>query len=246
MKVRFLGTNGWYSTGSGNTSCILIETETHYVVLDAGDGIHKLDKHIRTEKPIHLFLSHLHFDHTIGFHAFNKFKFKQSINIYGHSGTKDGLQIIRRPYTVPFNDLPFRVKIHDLKEGSHNKPFPFACKQLVHSDPSLGYRFELDNHVVAYCTDTGMCNSLIELAHNATLLITECSLLPGQKDPGWPHLDPEDAANTAKQANVKQLVLTHFTASNYKTLKDRCKAEVAAKTIFKNTVCAHDGFELEF
>ena len=246
MKIRFLGTNGWYSTGSGNTSCVLIETETHYVVLDAGDGIYKLDKYIRTEKPIHLFLSHLHFDHTIGFHAFNKFKFKQAINIYGYIGTKDGLQIIRHPYTIPFNDLPFRVKIHDLKEGSYNTPFAFACKQLVHSDPSLGYRFELDNHVVTYCTDTGMCDSLIELAQNASLLITECSLLPGQKDLNWPHLDPEDAASIAKQANVRQLVLTHFTASNYKTLKDRSLAEAAATTIFRNTICAHDGLKLEF
>ena len=245
MKVRFLGTNGWYSTGSGNTSCVLIETKKHYVVLDAGDGIHKLDRYIQTEKPIHLFLSHMHFDHTIGFHAFNKFKFKQTIDIYGYSGTKDGLQIIRHPYTIPFNDLPFRVNIHDLAEGSHSTPFPLTCKLLVHSDPSLGYRLELDNHVVAYCTDTGMCNNLIELAQNATLLIAECSLLLGQKDLGWPHLDPEDAAKTAKQANAKQLLLTHFTASNYKTKKDRFKAEVAAKKIFKNTICAHDGFVLE-
>jgi len=125
-------------------------------------------------------------------------------------------------------------------------PFPFTCKQLVHSDPSLGYRFELDNHVVTYCTDTGLCNNLIRLAQNAALLIAECSLLPGQKDLGWPHLDPENAANIAKQSNAKQLVLTHFTASNYIPKKDRCKAESAARTVFKNTICAHDGFELEF
>jgi ribonuclease BN (tRNA processing enzyme) len=245
MKVRFLGTNGWYSTDNGNTSCVLIESEKHYIVLDAGDGIHKLDKYVQTEKPISLFLSHLHLDHTIGFHSFNKFKFKQTINIYGFTGTKEGLQIFRHPYTIPFSDLPFSVKIHDLKEGSHDTPFPFTCKLLLHSDPSLGYRLELDNQIVTYCTDTGMCNSLIELAQNASLLITECSLLPGQKDLEWPHLTPEDAAKAANQANAKQLVLTHFTASNYKTKKDRCKAEAAAKKIFKNTTCANDGLEVE-
>ena len=245
MKVRFLGTNGWYSTDFGNTSCVLIESEKYYIVLDAGDGIYKLDKYVKTEKPIHLFLSHLHLDHIIGFHLFGKFKFQQTVNIYGFRGTKDGLQIIRHPYTAPFSELSFPVEIHDLKESSYNLPFPFTCKLLFHADPCLGYRLELDGQLVTYCTDTGICNSLYELAQNAALLITECSLKPGQKECGWPHLNPREAANIAKRANAKQLVLTHFDANFYRTMKDRCKAEAVAKEIFKNTVHAYDGFEVE-
>jgi len=55
MKVIFLGTNGWYDTKTGNTPCVLIDTKTHYIILDAGDGIYKLDKYITTQKPIYLF-----------------------------------------------------------------------------------------------------------------------------------------------------------------------------------------------
>ena len=77
MKIVFLGTNGWYSTGLGNTPCILVESEKFYIILDAGDGIYKLDNYIKKDKPIIMFLSHLHMDHIIGFHILNKFRFEQ-------------------------------------------------------------------------------------------------------------------------------------------------------------------------
>ena len=51
MKATFLGTNGWYDTTTGNTVCILIETEKYDMVLDAGNGIHKLDSYVSGRKP---------------------------------------------------------------------------------------------------------------------------------------------------------------------------------------------------
>jgi len=245
MKVAFLGTNGWYSTETGNTSCVLIDSEKFYVVLDAGDGIHKLGTYVKTEKPIHLFLSHLHLDHIIGLHVFGKFRFKQKMNIYGYKGTRDGLRIIGHPYTAPFQDLQIQVEIHDIQEGRHRLPFPYTSKLLVHADPCLGYRLELDNRIVAYCTDTGMCENLYRLARNADLLITECSFKSGQAQWRWPHLKPIEAANIAKEANIKQLVLTHFDADTYRTMKDREQARVTARELFKNTVAAHDGLEIK-
>lgn len=245
MKIAFLGTNGWYSTEVGNTSCVLIDSEKCYVVLDAGDGIYKLDKYIKTEKPIYLFLSHLHLDHIIGLHVFGKFRFKQKIRIYGYKGTRDSLQIIQHPYTAPFQDLPVKIEIHDLQEGGHGLPFPFTSRLLVHSDPCLGYRLELGKRVVAYCTDTGMCDNLYMLSRNADLLITECSFKPGQAKWRWPHLKPVDAANIAREANTKQLVLTHFDADVYRTMTDRERAGVTARKVFKNTLVAYDGLEIE-
>ncbi len=244
LKVVFLGTNGWYSTGLGNTQCVLVDSKESYVILDAGDGLFKLDRYIKTEKPINLFLSHLHLDHIVGLHALSKFKFKQPLNIYGYTGTKDGLKIIRHPYSVPFNDLPLKIQIHELKEGKHHKPFPFTCKLLVHADPCLGYRLELEDKIIAYCVDTRVCENMIELSENADLLIAECSFKPGQVEWGWSHLKPEDAANVAKQAHVKKLALTHFDASIYETVKNRKEAESAAKKIFHETTAAFDGLEL--
>jgi ribonuclease BN (tRNA processing enzyme) len=246
MKIVFLGTNGWYSTSLANTSCILIDTEEYYVVLDAGDGIYKIEEYIGTEKPIFIFLSHLHLDHIMGFHVFGKFKFNQNVEIHGYEGTRNGLEIVSRPYTTPLSELPLKIEIHDLKEGKHSKPFPFTCKLLVHSGYSLGYRFELENKVVTYCTDTGICKNLNELSESADLLITECSFkAKPTKGKLNTHLKPQDAANIALKANAKKLALTHFGANFYRNIGERKYAQNVARKIFKNTFAAFDGLEIK-
>jgi ribonuclease BN (tRNA processing enzyme) len=245
MRIFFLGTNGWYSTDTGNTVCTLIETKKHYIILDAGDAFHKLDKYIGDEKPIILFLSHLHLDHIIGLHSLAKFRFKQEINLYGYKGTKKGISdIIRHPYSSPIADLPLNFQINELKEGSYNIGFPITCKLLVHADPCLGYRLEIEDKVITYCTDTGVCDNMYELAKDANLLITECSYKPGQEEWGWPHLKPEDAADVAVKSNAKKLMLTHFDASTYLTIQERKQAEEIARKTFKNTFTASDGLEI--
>jgi ribonuclease BN (tRNA processing enzyme) len=78
------------------------------------------------------------------------------------------------------------------------------------------------------------------------LLITECSFRVGESWGEKPvHLNPKTAAKVAKQANVKKLALTHFDASRYKTLQEREAAQIQAQKIFKNTICAIDGMEIE-
>ena len=86
MKIYFLGTNGWYSSPTGDTPCILIDSKDQYVIFDAGNGIYKIDQYIKEDKPISLFLSHFHIDHISGLHTLAKFNFKQGIDVYFAKG----------------------------------------------------------------------------------------------------------------------------------------------------------------
>jgi ribonuclease BN (tRNA processing enzyme) len=244
MRIIFLGTNGWYDTETGNTVCTLIETDDYYIILDAGNGLHKIGQYITGKKPIYIFLSHFHLDHIVGLHILNKFNFGQGISIYGQVGTKNILNtIINEPYTVPFDKLPFKVEIYELSEGQHNIPFLVECKFLLHSSMCLGYRFELDGKIITYCLDTGVCENAMELAKDADLLITECSFKSGQYCKKWPHLNPEDAAQVARQANAKKLALTHFDANIYCSLEERI--EVQKGKIFKNLIVTFDNMGIE-
>ena len=246
LKIVFLGTNGWYDTITGNTISILIETNSHFIILDAGNGVHKVDEYIKTEKPIYVFLSHFHLDHIEGLHILNKFSFPQGLTIVGQVGTGDILnRVINKPYTVPFSELPFRVEIQEVAEGWQKLPVPVQCRFLIHSSPTLGFRFNLDGKVITYCPDTGYCENAVKLAQSADLLIAECALRSGEDIPGWPHLNPETAAQLAKEAGVKQLALIHFDADRYRTLSERYQAQQAAQRIFKNTVATRDGMEME-
>lgn len=242
MKIHFLGTNGWYNSPTGETSCVLIDAREAYVILDAGNGFRKLDKLITNpEKPIYLFLSHFHLDHTYGFHVMPKMKWPQGLTIIGQKGSKKFLNIlINTPWTCPIDKLNTKVKIEDVKPGRYGKPIPFECAFLVHADPCMGYRLTLEGKVVTYLTDTGLCDAVVPLAQHADLLISECAWRVQNQYPGWPHLAPEDAATVALQAQVRQLALIHFDANGYPNFSDREDAEHRAKAIFANTRAMRD------
>jgi ribonuclease BN (tRNA processing enzyme) len=248
MKIIFLGTNGWYTSPTGNTPCILVDSKDYYVVLDAGNGIYKLDKYIKEDRPIYLFVSHFHIDHVSGFHTLAKFNFSQGLNVCVADGRKKDFDIlVNPPYTIGIKDkpenigkLPYEVRLHELTENNNNLPFPVSCIELYHAYTGHGYRFELEGKTIAYSGDTGICDNSKILAKNADVLIHECSWETAPKDNKWGHSDPTLASNLAKQANVKQLILTHFDASVYTTFEKRDIAEKKAQQIFPNTTAARD------
>lgn len=241
MKIYFLGTNGWYDTKTGNTVCTLIDTDRYYLILDAGNGLYKVDRYIKREKPVYLFLSHFHLDHIIGLHTLNKLNFKQGLRIYGQKGTRSILsKVVNKTFTAPFKNLPFKVSIHELSEGWHRIPFYLKCKFLKHVTKCLGYRFEIEDKIITYCTDTAYCRNAVDLAKGADVLISECSYKSGKNDEKWPHLNPLSAARIAKEARAKRLALTHFDADVYQHLSSRKKAEIDSRRVFLQSMVAYD------
>lgn len=241
MKLIFLGTNGWFDTATGQTPCVLLETKKCYVIFDAGFGLTKIDQYIKKSKPIFLFISHFHLDHICGLHTLPKFRFKQPLTILGPKGaTKILKSFISHPFTASIKELPFKIKLKELKPGEYNKPFQFSCSELKHAVYNLGFRLEVDKKVITYCCDTGICKNDFILAKNSDVLIHECSFLTGQKTT-WGHANPEQAARLAKKAKAKKLILTHFDASLYLNKKSRKEAERIAKKIFIDTRAAFDG-----
>jgi len=245
MRVTFLGTNGWYDTETGNTLCTLIETRKEYIILDAGNGLYKIDKYIKTKKPIYLFLSHFHLDHIIGLHILNKFDFSQGIDFYGPPSMRKSLsRVIAKPYTVPIRKMKTKIRLNELYKKS-SIPIDVEFKKLKHSSVCYGFRFILEDKIISYCSDTGVCDNLFRLAKNADLLIAECSSASGQKPEKWPHLNPEQAALAAKKSRVKKMILTHFNPNLYIRLKDRKMAEKNARKIFKDSFAAVDNMQFQ-
>jgi len=244
MDVIFLGTNGWYDSDTGNTICTLINSEKYHIILDAGNGIYKADCYIHDDLPVYLFLSHFHLDHIEGLHILNKFRFSNGLKIFGQKGTKAVLNtIINEPFTVPLEKLPYPVEVGELSMGPYKMPFAMECEFLVHASPTLGFRFDLDGKILAYCPDTGVCDNAVHLAQDADLLITECSHKPGEQNQQWPHLNPQDAADIACRAGAKRLALTHFDAGRYITIQERLEAVATVKGL-EGIIVGRDGLVL--
>lgn len=262
FKLTFLGTNGWYPTHMGSTVSALLETPDRYVVLDAGDGLHKLDVHATdTSKPVDVFLSHFHLDHTFGLHIQPKFHFKNEMRVFAPPNGIGHLRaLINHPYSAPPEILRTKVTFHEIREGKNTieppngvkgAPYSVTALPLDHADPCYGLRFEFNysgggQKVLSYCTDTGPCENLILLSRAADALITECSLLPGEPlTPSWPHMNPESAAKAANEAGCRRLFLTHFAAQKYVSPELRAAAERSAGMFFPNAIAAHDGMETD-
>lgn len=86
--------------------------------------------------------------------------------------------------------------------------------------------------------DTRPCKTAIELAKGARLLLCESTYLEEHADLAYAHhhMTAKQAAQIAKDANAKELILTHFSA-RYLNLKD---FEDQAREIFANTHAADD------
>ena len=108
----------------------------------------------------------------------------------------------------------------------------------------MGYRFEIDNKIITYCTDTGVTENIFKLSKNADLLITECSLKIGENNSEWPHLNPEDAVEIALNNDVKKLALTHFDANIYSSMDERMEIQNRLKNKFKNLIITRDNIEI--
>lgn len=240
MKITFLGTNGWFSTHTGHSTCVMAETKDAYIILDAGGGFYKTHDLIKEDKPIFLLLTHVHMDHIEGLQVLPLFKFKQGMKILVEDSSMLDLQnIMRLPYMPAPKDLKMPTEIVPLSKAK-NLPFKLDYLPLVHPVKTVGFRISAEDKILTFALDTGPCENLLKLSENADLMITECSFLPS-KPMGNHHLTPEQAAQAAAEAKAKLLALIHFKADDYDTLEKRDEALVAASVYFTKTFAPYDG-----
>ncbi len=97
---------------------------------------------------------------------------------------------------------------------------------------------------VVYTGDTRPTERTVEIARNADLLIHDASFKEELKE--WAiesgHSTAKEAAEVAKAANVKKLILTHISTRHS---KDTTPLLEEAKKVFSNTIVAEDFLSIE-
>ncbi len=99
---------------------------------------------------------------------------------------------------------------------------------------------------IVYTGDTRPCESVIEASTNADLLIHDGTLSEETKEYAidYMHSTALEAAEVAKQASVKKLVLTHLSA-RYSDLEGIRKLKDEARRVFENTEVVSDLMTIE-
>ncbi len=142
---------------------------------------------------------------------------------------KDKMRIIRD-----------KIKKVGLKEGplvgklQKGKSIIFKGKRIKPEEVS----FIEKGRIIGIITDTGVCENCLRIAKDADLLISEATFKTelAEKAYEYSHLTVKDSAYIATRANVKKLILTHF-SQRYKSSNE---IEEEAKNYFNNVRAAYD------
>ncbi|OWW19183.1 MBL fold metallo-hydrolase [Noviherbaspirillum denitrificans] len=159
------------STFGGNSSCVEVEvwdpdTSNEHVLLDLGSGVRPFGNAMMARygagKPqtYHVFMSHLHWDHIMGFPFFTPAYIPGNrIVIHGcHDTLETALRRQQEPISFPvsFDQLGATIEFDIMKPGvpvEINGLRVTAKLQLHHGD-SYGYRLEHNGRSMVYSTDS--------------------------------------------------------------------------------------------
>ena len=115
------------------------------------------------------------------------------------------------------------------------KPLPCPDGRLITPEMVLG---ELRQGTrLAYIGDVGHVDNLVDIVKDVDCLVIEATYLEEERDMArqFAHLTARQAAELAKKAGVKQLVLTHIS----RRYRDKDVLQ-EAQAIFPNTIVARD------
>ena len=239
MRVRFFGVRGSIPTPGPSTVryggisvCVDVRlSDGTCIVLDAGTGIRECGKQIERDGytgPIHLCITHPHWDHVIGLPFFGPVYAKDRriilhpMNAAGRARLRNPILFDGEHFPVRFADLPARIERENADCEHRIGCARVTAIDLNHPGGALGFRIddEGDGSSLCYLTDnelyppTGQVTApaaLARFASGASLLIHDAQYLPADMPAkhGWGHSLVDEVLALARDAEARAVALHH-------------------------------------
>jgi phosphoribosyl 1,2-cyclic phosphodiesterase len=219
-------------TFGGDTSCVQLDAgDGDYVLCDLGSGARRLGLHVLgagrsgRASTFHVFMSHLHWDHIMGFPFFlPAYVPGTRIHIYGcHEELETAF---RRQHGAPsfpvdWKDLQASVDFVRLQPGlAHDAAgLRVTPKRQRHGGDSYGYRFEIDGRTVVYSTDSehklddqGEARAFVDFFRDADLVIFDSQYSLAEAvtiKADWGHSSNIVGVELCQMARARHLCLYH-------------------------------------
>jgi phosphoribosyl 1,2-cyclic phosphodiesterase len=273
LHVRFWGVKGSIPTPGpstvaigGNTSCVEMRAGDHILVFDGGTGLRLLGDALAKEMPrtVHLFFSHVHWDHIQGFPFFTPAFVKgNTIHLYGGANTVGTVetalagQMETPNFPVHLRDLPAALTFNDLHEGEVVELAGGVCVRNAsgnHPGGVFAYRVEYQGRSVVYATDTehGAVPDpkLVALCKDADVVIYDTMYTPEEYEGqggipkiGWGHSHFVAGVALMKAAGADRYILFHHDPSqNDDAVREK---ERRTRELYPRSECAYEGMVLE-
>ncbi len=223
-------------TFGGHTPCVEIEAPgDQYYVCDMGSGarpfgVHVLARQARRPATINIFMSHVHWDHIMGFPFLGPaYVPGTTIRIHGcHDVLEHAFRLQQSPPCFPVEweqlgaSIEF-VKLHPDKPHKVGAVTVTPHLQL-HGGDSFGFRFEHDGKSVIYSTDSEHkresaeeTDAFVEFFRDADLVIFDAmySLADAYSmKEDWGHSSNIVGVELCQMARAKHLMLFHHEPAN--------------------------------
>jgi phosphoribosyl 1,2-cyclic phosphodiesterase len=279
LLIRFWGTRGSIPSPGpdtarygGNTPCLeVISDGGTRLIFDVGTGARLLGTRIRAEKdasnPLHIFLSHCHWDHVQGLPFFEPLRTEgTSVNfrLPAHMLTQSD-RILRTQldplfFPIALQDLRARIVIEAAREREEVADMTVRSAPVEHPGGALAYRVcagDDEGRSVVFAPDSEITRKkrkstpLEKLITGAKILIHDAMYTESDyaSRRGWGHSTHLAAVDLAIKTHVQLLVLFHHdpdrTDSQVDALVEECRMEAARHTKDLLVVGAYEGLELE-
>ena len=254
MKITFYGVRGSVPVSNretqkfgGNTSCVAIRLNSgKNIVFDAGTGIRVLGRHLMSDdEPIHILLSHSHWDHVIGYPFFQPiYQQNREISIYPSISNIHGQlcslldQMDGAHFPIRANQLPSNTRcvLERVDSDLRNQGLNIERKRINHPGGGYGFRVEEDGSSCAYVTDNELeppgkvdttYTEWVEFCHGVDVLIHDAQYveedMPYKR--GWGHSVVSQVWQLAVDAEVGTLVLFHHDPDRSDAMLERIQLD---------------------
>jgi phosphoribosyl 1,2-cyclic phosphodiesterase len=218
-------------TYGGHSPCVEMETGAdEYLVCDMGSGARPFGAHVlarQSGRPasVNVFMSHVHWDHIMGFPFFGPAYVPGThIRVHGcHDIVEQAFRLQQAPpcFPVEFSQLAADIEFVKLVPGREHEisGVRVTPEPQMHSGESYGYRFEVGGKVVVYTTDSehklenrAQTERFVRFFRDADLVVFDAmySLADAiSVKADWGHSSNIIGVELCQMARVRHLVLFH-------------------------------------
>jgi len=260
-------------TFGGHSPCVQIDCGgEEYVLCDLGSGVRPFGNTViatrgaQTPAVYHVFMSHLHWDHIMGFPLFTPAYIPGNrIRIYGCHDVLE--EAFRRQHGAPsfpveFDQLAAQIEFIRLEPERRYDIAGLNVRAMLqsHSGDSYGYRFEHGGKSVVYSTDSEhkledqkATNAFVEFFRDADLVIFDAMYALADAvsvKADWGHSSNIVGVELCQTAGARRLCLFHHEpmySDNriYKVWRDTRRLEELTRTGTPlEVLAAYDGLEV--
>lgn len=222
MELIVLGCSGSGAGPHSAASGYLVRAGDTALVMDLGNGTFgALQRHLDPFRLDAVVLSHLHPDHCAdvsGLIVHRRYHPQgpgEVLPLHGPSESEVRLAVAYAPSSDErvATDLSDVFDYHRFGDGPADVG-QIALSSLPVDHPCEAYavRLEHEGRSLVYSGDTGPCDTLVELATDADVLLCEATWTDEPDRPPGVHLSGRQAGEVARKAGAKRLLITHVPA----------------------------------